>query len=53
MGREDALLELEIMVRKDLLVREEFKRDVSTPGCERHLSAEDGTSDATSTADGV
>ena len=52
-GREDTLLEYEIMVRKDLSVQEEVKRSVSTPGLGRKLSAEDETSDAISAAEGV
>ena len=52
-GREDPLLEYEIMVRKDLSVQEEVKRDVSTPGLGRKSSAEDETSDAISAAERV
>ncbi len=52
-GKEDTLLEYEIMVRKDLSVQEEVKRDVSTPGLRRKSSAEDETSDAISAAEGV
>ena len=41
------------MVRKDLSVREEVKRDVSTLRLRRKSSVEDNTRDAISVAEGV
>lgn len=52
-GGEDTLLEYEVMVRKDLSVREEAKRNVSTLRLRRKSSVEDNTRDAISVAEGV